>query len=142
MAAGWPSGSNLGAHARHCVGIRPLLCRHHGSELEIPLCHTHHFLSPDYCVLDCRRMALSEAGFHASIAIVEVKGFEATHLPPTAAHSRVALPADTFSGFPRVTSSSTVCPICQGSGWKSVNGGAAKSVARCDCTIQSRSSRL
>jgi DNA replication protein DnaC len=41
-----------------------------------------------------------------------------------------------------VTSSSTVCNICQGSGWKSVNGGAAKSVTRCDCTIQSRSGRL
>ena len=41
-----------------------------------------------------------------------------------------------------MTSSSTVCNICQGSGWKSVNGGAAKSVTRCDCTIQSRSGRL
>lgn len=41
-----------------------------------------------------------------------------------------------------MTSSSTVCPICQGSGWKQVASGAAKSVTRCDCTLQSRSERL
>ena len=28
--ARWPSGSDFGAPARHCVGVRPLLCRHHG----------------------------------------------------------------------------------------------------------------
>ena len=39
MAARWPSGSDSGAHAWHCLGVRPLLCRHHGSELEIPLYH-------------------------------------------------------------------------------------------------------
>jgi hypothetical protein len=70
MAARWPSGSDFGAHARHCVGVRPLLCRHHGFELEIPLYHTHRFLNPDYIMFDCGGMAFSEADFHASIAIV------------------------------------------------------------------------
>src|SRR4029077_5878409 len=69
MAARWPSGSNFGAHARHCVGVRPLLCRHHGCELEIPLYPTHRFLNRDYIMFDCGGMAFSEAGFHASIAI-------------------------------------------------------------------------
>ncbi len=62
MAAGWPSGSDFGAHARHCVGVRPLLCRHHGCELEIPLYHTHRFLNRDYIMFDCGGMAFSEAG--------------------------------------------------------------------------------
>src|ERR1700736_1539371 len=70
MAARWPSGSDLGAHARHCLGVRPLLCRHHGCELEIPLYHTHSFLNRDYIMFDCGGMAFSEAGFHASIAMV------------------------------------------------------------------------
>src|ERR1039458_6705309 len=70
VAARWPSGSDFGAHARHCVGVRPLLCRHHGCELEIPLYHTHRFLNRDYIMFDCGGMAFSEAGFHASIAIV------------------------------------------------------------------------
>src|SRR5256885_4840063 len=48
-----PSGSDFGAHARHCVGVRPLLCRHHGCELEIPLYHTHRFLNRDYIMFDC-----------------------------------------------------------------------------------------
>ena len=35
------------SRTRHCVGVRPLLCRHRGCELEIPLYHTHRFLNPD-----------------------------------------------------------------------------------------------
>jgi hypothetical protein len=60
MAARWPSGCDFGAHARHCVGVRPLLCRHHGCELEIPLYHTHRFLNRDYIMFDCGGVALSE----------------------------------------------------------------------------------
>src|SRR5258708_13107609 len=69
MAARWPSASDFGAHTRHCVGVRPLLRRHHGCELEIPLYHPHRFLNRDYIVFDCGGVAFSEAGFHASIAI-------------------------------------------------------------------------
>ena len=32
------SGSHFGAYARHRMGVRSLLCCHHGCELEIPLC--------------------------------------------------------------------------------------------------------
>jgi len=52
------------AHARHCVGVRPLLWP------KIPLYHPHHFLNRDYIVFDRSGMAFSEAGLHASIAIV------------------------------------------------------------------------
>ena len=62
MEAGWPSGRDFGAHARHCVGLRSLLCRHHGCELEIPLCPTYRFLSHDHSVFDCGCMALVEVG--------------------------------------------------------------------------------
>ena len=70
MAARWPSASDFGAHARRCVGVRPLLCRHHGCELEVPLYHTHRFLTRDYIMFDCGGLAFSEAGFHASVALV------------------------------------------------------------------------
>src|SRR6266404_1259801 len=70
MAARRPSGSDFGAHARHCVGVRSLFCRHHSCELEIPFCHTHRFLDRDYIMFDCGGMAFSEADFHASVAIV------------------------------------------------------------------------
>src|SRR5258708_28333985 len=69
MAARWPSGSDFGAHARHCVGVRYLFCRHHSCELEIPFCHTHRFLNRDYIMFDCGGMAFSETDFHASVAI-------------------------------------------------------------------------
>src|SRR5258705_6314242 len=70
MAARWPSGSDFGAHARHCVGVRSLFCRHHSCELEIPFCHTHRFLNGDYIMFDWGGMAFSETDFHASVAIV------------------------------------------------------------------------
>ena len=57
----WPSGSDFSAHARHCVGVRPLLCRHHGCELEIPLYPPYRFLTGDYGVFDCRGMAFRAA---------------------------------------------------------------------------------
>ena len=59
MAAGRSSGSDFGAHARHFVGVRTLLCRHHGCELEIPLHPAHRFLNRDYIVFDCGGMAFS-----------------------------------------------------------------------------------
>lgn len=78
MAARSPSGSDFGAHARHCVGVRPLLCHHHGCKLEIPLYPTHRFLNRDYTMFDCRGMAFSEAGFHASCDS-KVRGFRLHH---------------------------------------------------------------
>jgi len=69
MAARRPSSSDFGAHARHCVGVRALFCRHHSCELEIPFCHTHRFLNRDYIMFDCGGMAFSETDFHASVAI-------------------------------------------------------------------------
>ena len=62
-------GSDFGAHARHRVGVRPLLWRHHGCELEIPFYLTYRFLNRDHRVFDFGCVACSEAGFHASIAI-------------------------------------------------------------------------
>ena len=57
----WPSGRDFGGHARHCVGYRSLLCRHHGCELEIPLYPPYRFFNRDYSVFDCGGMAFSEA---------------------------------------------------------------------------------
>jgi hypothetical protein len=73
MAAEWPSGCYFGAHAWDGVGVRPLLCGHHGCQLEIPLYPTHRFLNFDYSVFDCSGMAFREAGFHASVATVGVR---------------------------------------------------------------------
>ena len=70
MAARRSSGSDFSAHARHCVGVRPLLCRHYGCELEIPLCPAHRFFIRNYDMFDCGGMAFSKAGFHAPIAKV------------------------------------------------------------------------
>jgi hypothetical protein len=52
------------------VGVRPLLCWHHGFELEILFYYSHRFLNRDYIMFDCGGMAFSEAGFQACIAIV------------------------------------------------------------------------
>ena len=65
MAARWPSESDFGADARYCVGVRSLLCRHHGRELEIPLYCTHRFLNRDNIMFDYGGMAFREAGFRA-----------------------------------------------------------------------------
>ena len=35
-----------------------------------------------------------------------------------------------------------VCPVCQGTGWKQVSGGADRSVARCDCQLRARAQSL
>ena len=58
-------GVDFGADARYCVGVRPLLCRHHGCELEIPLYPTHRFLNRDYIMFDCGGMAFGEAKLKA-----------------------------------------------------------------------------
>src|SRR6202162_1794848 len=70
LAAGGTSGRHFGTRAQHCVGARHLLCSSHSFELEVRLHHPHRFLNPDYIVFDCRGMALSEAGFNDSIAII------------------------------------------------------------------------
>ena len=70
MAARWSSRGDFGAHARHCVVVRPLLCRHHSCELEIPLYPAHRFFIRNYNLFDCGGMAFGKAGFHASIAKV------------------------------------------------------------------------
>lgn len=75
MAARRPSASDFGAHAPSCLGIRPLLCRHHSCELEISIYPADHFLDSYYIMFDCGGMAFSEAGFHASAAIFKVKAF-------------------------------------------------------------------
>ena len=69
VAAGRPSGSKLGAHARHFVGIRPLLCRHHRRQLEVPLHLTHRILNRDHTLFGCGSMAFSKAGHDRSVAI-------------------------------------------------------------------------
>jgi DNA replication protein DnaC len=38
--------------------------------------------------------------------------------------------------------SADVCPLCEGTGWKSVNLGADRRVARCDCRLQARTQAL
>lgn len=45
-------GRDAGAHARHGVGVHPFLCRDHGCELDVPLCHTGRILARDYRVFD------------------------------------------------------------------------------------------
>lgn len=35
-----------------------------------------------------------------------------------------------------------ICPICEGSGWKSISLGAERRVTRCDCRVQARSDAL
>jgi hypothetical protein len=61
MAARWPSGDDTCTYARHHLGVRPLLCRHHGGELEIPVYRTDRFRYRDYIVFNCGCVALGEA---------------------------------------------------------------------------------
>ena len=59
VAARRPSARVVGALARYWVGVRPLLFRHHGFELEILFYCSHRFLNRDYIMFDCGGMALS-----------------------------------------------------------------------------------
>jgi hypothetical protein len=52
------------------VGLHPLLCRHHGFELEILFYYSHRFLNRNYIMFDCGGMAFREAGFQGSVAMV------------------------------------------------------------------------
>ena len=69
VAARWPSGGDFGGHARHCVGFRSLLRRHHDCELEIPLCPPDRFFNRDYGVFDCSGVAFSEADLKPLIRV-------------------------------------------------------------------------
>ncbi len=60
---------SLSRHAHHCVGVRPLLCRHHGFELEILFYYSHRFLNRDYLMFDCSGMALSEGNLKPFVRI-------------------------------------------------------------------------
>jgi hypothetical protein len=42
------------------MGVRSLLRRHHGCELEIPLYTPDRYLNGDYSVFDCGSVAFSE----------------------------------------------------------------------------------
>src|ERR1700746_1556558 len=52
MATEPTSGRDVGTRAKHCVGPRSMLCRHHGCDLEIRLHHTYRFFNRDYGVFD------------------------------------------------------------------------------------------
>jgi hypothetical protein len=62
VADGGTSGADFGAHARHWLGARFVLCRDHGFEREIFLWRPDCFFNPDYDVFDCCRVALRERG--------------------------------------------------------------------------------
>ena len=62
------------------MGIRRLLCRHHGCELEIPLYHPHCFLNLDHAMFDCGGVAFKETGFHGSSETVKVREFKLHNL--------------------------------------------------------------
>ena len=61
MATRRPSTGGFGAHSRNQVGIRRLLRRDHGSELEISLYPADRFFNGDYGMFDCSGMAFTEA---------------------------------------------------------------------------------
>jgi hypothetical protein len=69
VAAGWPGGRDVGGHARHGVGSRSLLCRHHGCELEVPLYPPYRFFNLDYSVPNCGGMVFSEANLKPIVRI-------------------------------------------------------------------------
>jgi hypothetical protein len=52
------------------LGIRSLLRRYHGGELEIPVSPAHRFLNRDCIVFDGGGVAFREAGSYASVALV------------------------------------------------------------------------
>jgi DNA replication protein DnaC len=46
------------------------------------------------------------------------------------------------SRFKLVTTSTETCPICGGTGWKTIEHGKERQAVRCDCRVQDRGSRL
>ena len=79
VAARPPAARIFGAHARHGVGVRPLLCRHHGFELEILFCYSHRFLNRNYIMFDCGGMACNENRFPSLHCDSKVRAFKLHH---------------------------------------------------------------
>src|SRR5262249_6801048 len=71
VAASWPFRRDSGSHARHGVGFRSLLCRHHGCEHEIPLYLSYRFFNCDHSVFDCGRMVINEANLKQPLSARE-----------------------------------------------------------------------
>jgi hypothetical protein len=69
LAARWPFSRDFGGPARHCVGFRSLLCRHHGSKLVIPLYPPNRFFNRDYSVFDCGGMAFGKANLKPFVRV-------------------------------------------------------------------------
>jgi hypothetical protein len=65
------------------VGVRLLLCRYHGCELEIPVCPTYCFLNPDYTVFDFGCMAFAQLGL-AFACIAKQLHWQDSNLAPQA----------------------------------------------------------
>ena len=58
VAARRPSGEELNGDAGYCVGSCSLFCRHHGSELEIPLYYLYRAFHGGYGLFHCWGVAL------------------------------------------------------------------------------------
>lgn len=61
VATGRPAGRDSGAHARHSMGARPLLCRRHGPELEALIHRSCRTLIGDYNMSDCGSVVVGES---------------------------------------------------------------------------------
>src|SRR5438128_2446995 len=82
-------------------------------------CLTSEFLSSPQACPDLHRMCTAISAL--PLARIAVAGAESIHVMKVAAE---------------------VCPLCEGTGWKSVANGSDRRVTRCDCRVQARSEAL
>src|SRR5437667_414159 len=80
---------------------------------------TSEFLSSPQTCPDLHRMCTAISAL--PLARIAVAGAESIHVMKVAAE---------------------VCPLCEGTGWKSVANGSDRRVTRCDCRVQARSEAL
>src|SRR5205809_7419538 len=82
-------------------------------------CLPSEFLSSPHACPDLHRMCTAISAL--PLARIAVAGAESIHVMKVAAE---------------------VCPLCEGTGWKSVANGSDRRVTRCDCRVQARSEAL
>jgi hypothetical protein len=73
VAARRASRRDSGGHAPYRVGSRSFFCRHHDSELDIPLYHPDRIFNRDYGVFNRGGVALSENELKLFVSVRTVR---------------------------------------------------------------------
>ncbi len=89
------------------------------------------------------RFRVSDA-YRSAAAFPQISTGESTGSQVVHRSGRVAACVKQWSGckVKNMKAVTEVCPLCEGTGWKTVSNGGERRVARCDCRVQARAEAL